>query len=239
MKDSMISLEGAYRFLTAVFHEPPTNAFLTGLAAENLADEWPLSPAREETRIGLRLMGEFCGAWNESRLPDLESDFNRLFVGPGQPLAPPWESYYLSRDHLLFQEQTLAVRQAYRRFGLEAPHLHSEPDDSLSIELSFMAELCALCGKASRTGSGRGPDEIIEAQRQFLASHLLRWAPQCLRQVIESARFDYYRAGAFLGLGCLLETDAVIGTEVPAPGVPAHLRRKSPNDLLQTRGGKD
>jgi TorA maturation chaperone TorD len=219
----MISLEGAYRFLTAVFHEPPTLAFLTSFAAENWIDEWPLNPARKETQIGLRLMGEFCAAWNESRLPDLESDFNRLFVGPGQPLAPPWESYYLSRDHLLFQEQTLAVRQAYRRFGLEAPHLHSEPDDSLSLELSFMAELCARCSAASDTGPGRGPGEIIEAQRQFLASHLLRWAPQCLRQVIESARLDYYRAGAFLGLGCLLETAAVIGTEVPAPGVPAHL----------------
>ena len=221
MKDSMISLEGAYRFLTAVFHEPPTNVFLTALAAGNLIDEWPLSPAREETQIGLRLMGEFCAAWNGSLLPDLESDFNRLFVGPGQPLAPPWESYYLSRDHLLFQEQTLAVREVYRRFGLEAPHLHSEPDDSLSLELSFMAELCARCSEASRAGPGRGPDEIIEVQRQFLASHLLRWAPQCLRQVIESARLDYYRAGAFLGLGCLLETGAVIGSEVPAPGVPA------------------
>ena len=219
MKNSIISFEGPYRFLAAVFHEPPTHAFMTGLAAENLIAELPLSPAREETQIGMRLMGTFCAAWNESMMADLESDFNRLFVGPGKPLAPPWESYYLSRDHLLFQEETLAVREAYRRFGLEAVSLHSEPDDSLSLELSFMAELCGRCGEALNPGPGGGQAEVLEAQRQFLASHLLRWAPQCLRQVIESARLDFYRGGAFLGLGCLLETSAVLGTEFKALGV--------------------
>jgi len=147
MTNSIIKFEGPYRFLAAVFNEPPTHAFMTGLAAENLIAEWPLSSAREETQIGMQLMGTFCAAWNESTLADLESDFNRLFVGPGKPLAPPWESYYLSRDHLLFQEETLAVREAYRRLGLEAVSLHSEPDDSLSLELSFMAELCGRYGE--------------------------------------------------------------------------------------------
>ncbi len=216
MKNSMISLEWAYRFLATVFHEPPTHAFMSSLATESLIAEWPLSSAQEETQNGLRLMGAFCAAWNESMLPDLESDFNRLFVGPGQPLAPPWESYYLSRDHLLFQEQTLAVRQAYRTFGLEAPHLHSEPDDSLSLELSFMAELCARHVAALDAGQGGGQVKILDAQRQFLASHLLPWAPPCLRQIIESARLDFYRADAFLALGCLIETGTAIGIEVPA-----------------------
>jgi TorA maturation chaperone TorD len=114
--------------------------------------------------------------------------------------------------------------QAYRRFGLEAPHLHSEPDDSLSLELSFMAELCARRGAALDTGQDGGEVEILEAQRQFLASHLLRWAPQCLRQVIESARLDFYRAAAYLGLGCLIETGAALGLDVSTSCVHAARR---------------
>jgi TorA maturation chaperone TorD len=215
MKNSMISLEWAYRFLAAIFHEQPTNAFMTRLAAVNLIAEWPLSDAREEMQAGVRLMGAFCGGWVESLLPELEADFNRLFVGPGMPLAPPWESYYLNRDHLLFQEQTLAVREAYWRFGLEAAHAKCEPDDSLSLELSFMAELCARRGRAPDASSDGAHGEILEAQRQFLGTHLLRWAPQCLRLVIETARLDYYRAAAFLGLGCLIETGVALDLEIP------------------------
>ena len=224
MKNFMLSLELAYRFLASVFHESPAAAFINRVAAEGLFAEWPLSAAREETRTGVRLMGAFCAAWIESMLPELEADFNRLFIGPGRPLAPPWESYYLSRDHLLFQEQTLAVRQAYRRFGLEAPHINIEPDDSLSLELSFMAELCARCCAALDAGSHGAPGEILEAQRHFLATHLLRWAPQCLRLVIESARLDYYRAAAFLGLGCLVETGVALDLEVPTLSAQAGRR---------------
>jgi TorA maturation chaperone TorD len=64
--------------------------------------------------------------------------------------------------------------------------------------------------KALNPGPDGGQAEVLEAQRQFLASHLLRWAPECLRQVIECARHDFYRGGAFLGLGCLLETSDVL-----------------------------
>jgi TorA maturation chaperone TorD len=214
MKNSMLSLELAYRFLATVFHESPAAAFISSLATQGLIAEWPLSAATKETQAGLPLMEAFCAAWIESMLPDLEADFNRLFVGPGQPLAPPWESYYLSRDHLLFQAQTLAVRKVYRQFGLEVPGIEHEPDDSLGLELYFMAVLCARRSSALKAGQDGAQIEILLAQREFLASHILAWVPQCLGQVIESARFDYYRAAAYLGLGCLIETGAALGLDV-------------------------
>ena len=209
MRESLVRLEIACRFLATVFHERPTATFIDALVEEGLAEEWPIGFAAAETRTGVRLMRSFCAAWNEDMLPELEDDFNRLFVGPGHPLAPPWESYYLSHDHLLFQEQTLAVRQAYRYFDLEAPQGSREPDDSLSLELFFMAELCGRCVNTFDAGPHEARGEILEALRQFAQSHILLWAPQCLQLVIEGAKLDYYRAAAFLTLGCLLEADTV------------------------------
>lgn len=165
-------------------------------------------------------MQGFCARWAESMLPDLENDFNRLFVGPAQPLAPPWESYYLSRDRLLFQEQTLEVREIYQRLGLRVEGSGEggvEPDDSLSLELCFMAELCARCVAALETGADGAQAEILEAQRQFLTAHLSKWAPRCLRLVVEHATHDYYRAAAFLALGCLFETGRILGLELSLP----------------------
>ena len=195
MKDLLVRHELAYRFLARVFHEQPSAAFINRLAADDLFAEWPLDDDTEDTRTGVRMMRAFCAVWDAHMLPDLESDFNRLFVGPGHPLAPPWESYYLSRDHLLFQESTLAVRQMYRRFDLETSSPGSMPDDSLGLELAFMAELYA------RRCAAPGQDEALAAQQEFLDSHVLRWAPQCLRLVIKHARLDYYRAAAHLALG--------------------------------------
>jgi TorA maturation chaperone TorD len=224
MKDSKTNLELAYRFLATVFHESPAAAFMSSLVAQGLIAEWPLSAATKETQTGLRLMEAFCAAWIESMLPDLEADFNRLFVGPGRPLAPPWESYYLSRDHLLFQAQTLAVRKVYRQFGLEVPRIEHEPDDSLGLELYFMAVLCGRRSSALNAGQGAAQSEILLAQREFLVSHVLAWVPQCLGQVIENARFDYYRGAACLGLGCLIETGAALGLDVSTPCVDAARR---------------
>lgn len=197
MKELLVRHELAYRFLARVFHEQPSAAFINRLVADDLFAQWPLDDDTEDTRSGVCMMRAFCAVWDAQMLPDLESDFNRLFVGPRHPLAPPWESYYLSRDHLLFQEQTLAVRQIYRRFGLETSSPGSVPDDSLGLELAFMAELCA------RRCAAPGQDEIREAQQGFLDSHLLLWAPQCLRLVIEHSRLDYYRGAAYLALGIL------------------------------------
>ena len=205
MKESLARFAVAYRFLAKVFHLPPEAAFLRTFAEEGLMAEWPLDTAVEDTQTGLRLMEAFLAGWTESQLPELEADFNRLFVGPGRPLAPPWESYYLNADHLLFQEQTLAVRRAYREFGLEVPQTGGEPDDSLGLELTFMAELFRMALEDGARG------KVLPAIRQFLSSHLLRWAPQCLRFVIEGARLDYYRAAALLALGCLIDAQRLTG----------------------------
>src|SRR5512137_1805280 len=47
----------------------------------------------------------------------MRDDFLELFEGTGNPLAPPYESVYISNDHLIFDKQTSEVREFYGSYG--------------------------------------------------------------------------------------------------------------------------
>ncbi len=203
----------AFGFLNRAFYEPPSAEFINRLAADDLFADWPLSSNREEMHMGLHLLRKFCSSWQETELPALRSDYGRLFIGPGPLLAPPWESVYLSDEHLLFEAQTLEVREMYRRFGLQAPKLNVEPDDHLGLEMAFMVHLCHEALAALEHQQEDRLHKAMQAQRDFMEKHLLRWAPDCLWRVIRQACTDYYRGVAYLALGCLAETVTMLGLE--------------------------
>ena len=203
----------AYGVLSRVFYDEPDEDFVRELANGGVADEWPVGDGNGHVHAGLALLRESLSPWGRETAQALRIDYNRLFLGAGGVPVTPWESVYLSNEHLLFEEQTLAVRRCYSRFGLEAPRLHQEPDDHLGLELAFMLHLCVLALDALEHGDASRFEELIDAQRSFLTDHLLRWAPLCLNRVIEYAGTDYYRGAAHLALGTLAEAASALGLE--------------------------
>jgi len=87
--------------------------------------------------------------------------FNRLFVGPGRLVAPPYESSYLNKFGIVMQDETMAVRRSYLAQGLKVQKQNVEPDDHMALELQFILEMIE-----------RGNTEAYES---FLEKHLLRW----------------------------------------------------------------
>ncbi len=193
----------AYGFLSKALYNEPSADFLAPLFDENLFAEWPLDTDVEHTRRGIDLLAAFGAAWTPDQLALLKSDYNALFVGAGPLLAHPWESVYLSEEHLIFDVQTLEVREIYRRFGLQAPSSVREPDDHIGLELAFLVHLCSLGLDAAERGDIDAFESSLQAQRGFLGDHVLRWAPTFMQRVIEHAATDYYRGVAYLGLGTL------------------------------------
>ena len=157
------------------------------------------------------MLTEFCQGWNPGQLGTLTWDFNRLFVGPGEMLAAPWESVYRSKTKLTFQESTLQVRELYERFGVQAPAMHREPDDHLGLELAFVATLSDLAARAAAAADAPQLTKCFETQKDFLQDHLLAWAPGCLELVEKHAETGYYRGAALLGLGSLAESARLCG----------------------------
>ena len=211
----------AYRFLGRCFHEPPSADWMAALARDRPFRSWPFPSPEADTAAGLDLLAAFCENWNPATLRTLTWDFTRLFVGPGEMRAAPWESVYRSKTKLTFQEPTLQVRALYERFGFESPTVHREPDDHLALELDFLAAMSVLATEAARGGDAERLSTCFETQRALLQDHLLAWAPRCLGRVVEHAETDYYRGAARLALGSLAESARLCGVRAPATRGPA------------------
>lgn len=109
---------------------------------------------------------------------ELEFAFNRLFVGPRSPVAPPYASVYLDGQALLMGSTTLTIRHMYYALGLTSPWENSLPDDHLGLELDAWRQMqCAASAVES--------EELRELQ-DFLQDHLRKWVPLFAARVREA-----------------------------------------------------
>ena len=134
----------------------------------------------------------------EEELSDARSAYMKLFVGPETLPAPPWESVYVAREPLLFQESTLAVRHAYRKewFCVEGhPHV---ADDHIAFELDFMARLAALAVDAEARCDTLEARRLTRVQIAFLDEHLLQWIDDFARDMDDRAEDCLYVSVALL-----------------------------------------
>ena len=204
--------------LGRIFYTYPTNderTWLQSLIDQEIFAEAPFAAEKEETKAGLKLLQNWAkqGLSNEI-FERLQSDYTRLFIGPGKLIAAPWESVYFSDERLTFQEQTLEVRNWYRRFGLEAEKIYREPDDHIGLELLFMSHLAALGIQALNESDEARFEELWSAQRDFHLQHLGAWALKWCALVEENARTDFYKGLATLTRAALSELSDLLDIKV-------------------------
>lgn len=195
--------------LGKALYEYPDPAWLHSLAVEGVFSEMPLETTTPEVLQGFAVLQDWAAEVVQDTSGEtyeaLRDDYTRLFVGPGVLLAPPWGSVYFTRDRLIFQEQTLEVRNWYQRFGLAAEKLHQEPDDHIGLELIFLAHLAQLGLAALDAGDDAQFMRIMAAQWRFLQEQPLRWANQWCTDVIEFSRGKFYRGVALVLKGTLID----------------------------------
>lgn len=164
----------------------------------------------EEVHEGGKILRNFFEHLTEEQINREYEEFHRLFIDPGPLVAPPWESYYRSREQLLFEEWTYQVREQYHHFGLQFKHENKEPDDHLLLELEFMLYLVDLCLQETRADK---IGELISRQILFLEEHLTIWVPYFCKRIIELTNSQLY-LGAALLLEYLLNFDLTTLREV-------------------------
>ncbi len=106
----------------------------------------------------------------------IEFAFNRLFVGPKAPVAPPFASVYLEKDELVMGKTTLDARDLYASLGLVSPWQGNFPDDHISLELDACLHFCQL-------DSGLCGNDIAQLYQRFLEEHLLLWVPTFVARI--------------------------------------------------------
>ncbi|MDN5345504.1 MAG: putative dimethyl sulfoxide reductase chaperone [Clostridia bacterium] len=197
-----------YHLLARLYQDGPVKGVLAALAQEGFLGELAASIDNPTLVAGCRQMqAELVARHGEldEYQQELQEEYNRLFVGPGHLEAPPWESVYRSKERLLFGEETLAVREFYRSFGLESRNKGKEPDDHAGLEMEFMAHLSEAA--ADRVLEGEDINDLLEGQDRFLAEHMQQWLPALCRDMEQAARTDFFRGLALLTRGWM-EADA-------------------------------
>ena len=130
----------------------------------------------------------------------MKEDYLNLFTGTGNPLAPPYESVYRSKEHLMFDRQTSEVREFYMSYGWESKFKDKIPDDHLGIELLFLTLMIEkylefddrVCEKEMR-------NEIV----RFIDQHMISWVPQWNEHVQKYSGTMGYKGIATLIHACI------------------------------------
>ena len=145
----------------------PSLEFAEEVQRGEVADGRNQHGSREGDEKVVAALGElraFCeeaagSAPNDARLM-LETDFNRLFVGPGTLLAVPYESFYKTmkdengRGHLRGpSEQQVAA--CYALNGFKMPDHFVDFADSIAIELEFLGVMADKEADAFLAGRSR------------------------------------------------------------------------------------
>lgn len=140
------------------------------------------------------------------------SEYTRLFIGPGEPKAPPWESMYASKEPRLFGNVTSSVRKAYKAQG-RAPELYPRvADDHVALELDFLRVL-AKQDLLDSTGIATIPSKSLassnmQASREFLNDHLGRWIEDFAERVRDADESpDGYYACCSQALAVFIKND--------------------------------
>jgi TorA maturation chaperone TorD len=207
----MDSFSFAFLLLGKVFLSFPEPGFINTLITQDLFKDWPLQKESEATSKGLKLMKEFINTWKPWSLPPLKMDYTRLFVGLEKTLAPPYESVYLGREKILFEEPTLAVRKFYQDFGVQVSEKNTIPDDHIGMELHFLAYLCEKSTTALKNQDQNGYTKLIEAIKKFLSEHLNLWFTPFFENVIAHGETSYYKGAVYLTRGALENLSEMLG----------------------------
>lgn len=190
-----LAREDMCRFLSACYYEPGPE-----FAQERLFD----SMADAADRIDPQLAGlahRLREAYLEQDAQTVLIDYTRLFLGPMEPLARPYGSYWLSGETTLMQDTTLAVQELYREGGMDLGEEVRELPDHVAIELEFLYLLTFSRNEAQRAGLVDRLSEAEALERRFLDEHLGRWVGRFAAAVRTGAETSFYRTLADLTEG--------------------------------------
>lgn len=144
-----------------------------------------------------------------SEYEEMKYEFNRLFVGPAAPKAPPYESVYRSPDHLVMQEQTLDVRKMYNQEQLLSTGQGCEPDDFIGTELEFMAYLLSRAIHANQEQNTSKTEHYLDFYRDFCSDHMDLWVESFAQSICRSTDHPVYLAVSQLILAATQTSESI------------------------------
>jgi TorA maturation chaperone TorD len=230
-KPLCISRQSLYRFAALTLSDPrrgtwehlshPANARLAQAASALLRGE----PAAEAHSLGLgeRPLADLDLApvleWLPKNAEALNAAYEQTFGLLVSSNCPPYETEYINSKFTFQRSQGLAdIAGFYSAFGLEPSTFYPERHDHLALELEFMAFLLGLERAAAEGGDADRVERgaiCREAQRKFLAEHLIWWVPTFARLLSKQDPGGFYDAVSRFLAALMTAERALAGIPVP------------------------
>ena len=194
-----------FNLLRQVFLKELSKEFIEAISKVDLLPE-----SDDEISYGLKLMIESARR-NSQRLSEwteeLAVEYARLFIGPENPPAIPYASFYLSESRSLMTDETLDVRKRYLDAGVAVKDLYSIPDDHIGIELEFIYDLTRRIIEKFEKEPREDVSRLFEIRDDFISGHMAVWVPLFVEKIIKAAGDDFYKGASCLLKGSILTRD--------------------------------
>lgn len=178
--------EDLCRFLAACYYEPTADFSEERLFDSMLAAASAIDPdlAASACRLGEAFVAQ--------DLQTLLVDYTRLFIGPSQPAAMPYASFWLTDDQSMRHEATTAVLDLYEEGGFDIGDDFRELPDHVAAELEFLYLLIFSCNQA-QSGDKTGQLSAAQELHARFVEHLGRWIGAFAAAVRAGADTAFYR----------------------------------------------
>lgn len=184
-----------FKLLKHIFWAEPSGDFLKDVATmEAIPEDDDLDKGLNKIISAVRCNKDRLDKYTE----ELAVEFARLFIGPRNPSAIPYASFYLSESKTMMSDVTLDVRKMYLDAGMAVKELYSLPDDHIAIELEFLQYLTERIIELFEKGNREEASLLYEMQGRFLKDHISKWITSFANNVIASTNEDFYRGAAYM-----------------------------------------
>ena len=172
------------RLLAACYYQPDP-AFVEERMFESMASAGAqLGPA---FAADARALAE---AFAAEDLQALSIDYTRLFIGPVDRLASPYEAAWLGREGASPEAPVLAF---YAEGGFEVADGFLDLPDHVAAELEFLYLVMFRAAEAGSLGDADALARWEGLERRFLAAHLGAWVAPLCGAMEQGATTAFYR----------------------------------------------
>ena len=184
----------------------PQESCINDLASSNIFRKMPLKSDNPDYILATSFLYHINDIV-ETDFYEIKNDYITLFGGAGKSLAPPYESVYLSDEHLVNQKQASEVRHIYKTYGWHSSASSKIYADHLGIEMQF---LNLLIEKYFNMEDGICKREIITDIRKFIRTHPGSWVPDWNRDIQKYATTNFYKGIGYLINACITDLYSLI-----------------------------
>lgn len=174
------------------------------ILTRNFWCDFPLEVANPQLKSGLDQLiactSKLEEQSTEEAIEKVMVEYTELFLGPGVPKAPPFESFYHSNKKLFFGQTTFEMKEILNKNGLESKRKDKQPEDHIGLELLFIS----VQTEQLHNLDVEKHVSIMKEQISFIDKHLLTWIPALCSDAKEHGSVGFYGGLIELVWGTLL-----------------------------------